>query len=45
MERIGSAETRLVILHDSYHIITMDREKERVANECIHFLRGITAGS
>jgi carboxylesterase len=39
MERIGSRDKRLVILEDCYHIITMDREKERVARECISFLR------
>jgi esterase/lipase len=46
MERIGSRDKRLVILEDCYHIVTMDREKERVARECINFLReALPAGS
>ncbi len=34
---IASAITKKIILHDSYHIITLDNEKERVASETIAF--------
>lgn len=34
---IGSAVKRKLILHDSYHIITLDNEKETVAEESIAF--------
>ncbi len=34
---IQSAIKKKIILHDSYHIITMDNEKERVAAETINF--------
>ncbi len=34
---IGSAVKRKLILHDSYHIITLDNEKEMVADESIAF--------
>jgi carboxylesterase len=44
MERISSRDKRLVILEDCYHIITMDRQKERVAHECINFLREALPG-
>ncbi|EGF32264.1 putative esterase [Oxalobacteraceae bacterium IMCC9480] len=34
---ISSAITKKIILHDSYHIITLDNEKERVATETVAF--------
>ncbi|MEB0135995.1 alpha/beta fold hydrolase [Actimicrobium sp. CCC2.4] len=34
---IASAITKKIILHDSYHIITLDNEKERVATETVTF--------
>lgn len=36
-QKIDSRIKRKIILHDSYHIITLDNEKERVANETIAF--------
>ncbi len=41
MEGLGSRDKRLVMLEDSYHMVTIDREKERVARECIAFLGGV----
>ncbi|MDQ2822661.1 MAG: alpha/beta fold hydrolase [Pseudomonadota bacterium] len=35
--RIGSSIKRKLILHDSYHIITLDNEKETVADETVAF--------
>jgi carboxylesterase len=37
-EKIGSPKKSLVILEDSYHIITIDQEKEKVIAEVIKFL-------
>lgn len=36
---IGSTIRRKVILHDSYHIITLDNEKQKVADETIAFFK------
>lgn len=41
MERLGSRHKRLVMLEDSYHMVTIDREKDEVARECIAFLAGV----
>jgi carboxylesterase len=35
--RIGSAKVHKIILHDSYHMITLDNEREQVADETIRF--------
>lgn len=37
-KRIGSRDKSLVVLEDSYHMIVIDREKEKVAQETIKFL-------
>ncbi|MRW93614.1 alpha/beta fold hydrolase [Duganella sp. FT80W] len=37
-QNIGSDYVRKLILHDCYHIITLDNEKETVADETIAFL-------
>lgn len=37
-ENIGSSDKSLVVLEDSYHMITIDQEKDKVAREVIHFL-------
>ena len=34
---IGSAKVHKIMLHDSYHMITLDNERERVADETIKF--------
>ncbi len=39
MEHLGSAEKRAVILEESFHVITVDSEKDRVAEEVIGFAR------
>ena len=36
---IGSAEVRKVIIPDSYHMLTLDNQKELVAEETIRFFR------
>lgn len=38
---IGSSTVHKVMLHDSYHMITLDNERERVADESIKFFDGI----
>lgn len=40
--RISSPIHKTIILHDSYHMITMDNEKENVAQESIAFFQLIT---
>ncbi len=40
-DRIASAQKSLVILEDSYHMITIDKEKDRVAEEIIGFFNKI----
>lgn len=40
-KNIASAHKSLVVLEDSYHIITIDREKDRVAQETINFLNSV----
>jgi carboxylesterase len=37
-EKIGSSCKSLVVLEDSYHMITIDKDKDRVAGEIINFL-------
>ncbi len=37
-DNIGSARKSLVLLEDSYHMITIDKEKDKVAEEVIKFL-------
>ncbi|HEX4211342.1 MAG TPA: hypothetical protein VHY56_13180 [Candidatus Binataceae bacterium] len=39
MSHLGSAEKRAVALEESYHVITVDSEKDRVADEVIAFAR------
>ncbi|MCK9604604.1 MAG: alpha/beta fold hydrolase [Candidatus Omnitrophica bacterium] len=41
LKNIASPKKSLVVLNDSYHMITIDKEKERVAQEAIKFLNGI----
>lgn len=37
MEHLGSTQKRAVILEESFHVITVDSEKDRVASEVIDF--------
>jgi carboxylesterase len=39
LENIGSDGVDFVLLHDSYHMVTLDNEKDLVANETIRFFR------
>lgn len=38
MDHIGSDHTVKIVLHDSYHMITLDNDRERVAAETVKFL-------
>jgi carboxylesterase len=38
LSRLGSEQKRAVILEESFHVITIDSEKERVASEVIDFV-------
>jgi carboxylesterase len=38
MEHLGSAQKRAIILEQSFHVITVDVEKDRVASEAIDFV-------
>ena len=38
---IGSSHVHKVLLHDSYHMITMDNEREQVADETIKFFSDV----
>ena len=39
MRHLGSSRKRLIALDESFHVITVDSEKERVAREVIDFVR------
>jgi carboxylesterase len=39
LENIGSDDVDFVLLHDSYHMVTLDNEKDLVASETIRFFR------
>jgi carboxylesterase len=41
--RLGRAQLRSVVLNESFHVITVDSEKERVADEVIDFLAPLRA--
>ncbi|HJU29635.1 MAG TPA: hypothetical protein VJ718_10715, partial [Candidatus Binataceae bacterium] len=36
--RLGAMDKRVVALEESYHVITVDSEKERVAGETLDFV-------
>jgi esterase/lipase len=38
MKHLGSAEKRAIELDESYHVITVDSEKERLADEVGEFV-------
>jgi carboxylesterase len=42
--RLGSHDKRLVVLEESFHVVTVDRERERVAAEVRRFIDGIATG-
>ncbi len=43
VEHLGSQQKRAVILKESFHVITVDSEKERVADEVLEFALGFRA--
>jgi carboxylesterase len=45
LAHLGSAQKRAVILDRSFHVITVDSEKERVAAEVISFANAFRAGT
>ncbi len=45
MSHLGSAHKRAVILEESFHVITVDSEKERVASEVIDFLSALRSSA
>jgi carboxylesterase len=45
MSHLGSSHKRAVILEESFHVITVDSEKERVASEVIEFLGALHSGA
>ncbi|MFH0763134.1 MAG: alpha/beta fold hydrolase [Candidatus Omnitrophota bacterium] len=41
-DNIGSPDKSLVVLEDSYHMITIDQEKDKVARETVNFLNRLS---
>jgi len=39
LERIGSGDKHLLWLENSYHVATLDHDKERIARETLNFIR------
>jgi carboxylesterase len=42
--RLGSRDKRLVVLDDSFHVVTVDRERTRVAREVVRLMDAVAAG-
>jgi carboxylesterase len=42
VELLGSADKRLLWLEDSYHVATLDNDKERIAAEALAFIRALS---
>ncbi len=40
-QNISSAKKSLIVLNDSYHMITIDKEKDKVIEETVRFVRSI----
>jgi carboxylesterase len=45
LSHLGSAQKRAVILEESFHVITVDSEKERVASEVIDFVTALRSNA
>ena len=45
MSHLGSAQKRAIILEKSFHVITVDSEKDRVAAEVIDFVAGLRSSA
>lgn len=43
LEHLGNAHKRAIILEESFHVISVDSEKQRVAEETIGFLQSLPA--
>jgi carboxylesterase len=43
MKHLGSADKRAVVLEDSYHVVTVDVDRERVASEVLDFVEQFRA--
>jgi len=39
LEHVGAADKRLILLDNSYHVATLDNDKERIAAETLRFIR------
>lgn len=44
LARLGSAQKRAVYLDESFHVITVDSERERVAAELVDFVNSLRSG-
>jgi carboxylesterase len=42
--RLGAREKRLVLLAESFHVVTVDRERARVLDEVTRFVEALAAG-
>jgi carboxylesterase len=40
-ENIGSKIVESIFLHNSYHMITVDNEREQVSSDTIRFFKGV----
>jgi carboxylesterase len=45
LEHAGSSDKRLVMLEDSYHVATLDNDRERIACETLEFIRSRCASA
>lgn len=45
MSHLGSEHKRLIALDESFHVITVDSEKERVADEVLEFVTDFRVSS
>jgi len=43
LKKIGSPDKNLVVLDDSYHMITIDKQKDKVISEAVRFLERISS--
>jgi esterase/lipase len=42
---VGSEQVRTVLYRDSYHLLTIDNDRESVADEMIGFFRGLAGAA
>lgn len=41
LQKINAKVKRKIVLKDSYHVASMDNEKELIVNECVHFIKDL----